>query len=303
MGIYAEINEKIIEAIQKRPRKWIMPWNTLQRNGYSGRIYRLINNFILGTIAYFRNYKSNLWFTPKQIERLGGKLKEGARLAPVFFWKFLEVPDQELALPEDEETYYGCAFMRRKTIRILKIYIVYNFDEIEGIRVREKLLRKNEPEQKIELAEKLLKLPEIHKYSFAFYSPIGDFIGLPPRESFALLNDFYATFLHELVHWTGHESRLNRLDLEWISKVFFEPWPERELRAMEELVAELGSAYLCAYMGIPLEELQHASYIDAWLKIFRKDKRAFFAAAAKAQQACNWLLSHFDPEFARNYKL
>jgi antirestriction protein ArdC len=124
-----------------------------------------------------------------------------------------------------------------------------------------------------------------HKGYKAFYSTVNDWIYLPPQHLFADAESYYATALHELTHWTGHTDRLGRkLGIRFGSDAY----------AMEELIAELGSAFLCAQCRID-GHLQHAAYIGNWLEVLKKDKRAVFVAAAQAQKASDYLTANYDP--------
>ena len=116
-----------------------------------------------------------------------------------------------------------------------------------------------------------------------FYAPGGDYIQVPPRTTFVDAAGYFATTLHELVHWTGHASRLDRQ----LSSRFRD-----EAYAAEELIAEMGSAFLCAHCRVD-GQLQHASYIGTWLRVLRNDKRAIFVASARAQAAADYLLSRY----------
>jgi antirestriction protein ArdC len=116
----------------------------------------------------------------------------------------------------------------------------------------------------------------------AFYALQGDYVGMPTADSFASPDAYAATLAHELVHWTGHKSRCDRQ----FGKRFGD-----DAYAFEELVAEIGSAFVCAQMGIPLENLQHSSYIAAWLKVLKADKRAIFTASSQAKRSSEFLIT------------
>ena len=122
-----------------------------------------------------------------------------------------------------------------------------------------------------------------HGGTKAFYAPQGDYVGMPTADSFASPDAYAATLAHELVHWTGHKSRCDRQ----FGKRFGD-----DAYAFEELVAEIGSAFVCAQMGIPLENLQHSSYIASWLKVLKADKRAIFTASSQAKRSSEFLITN-----------
>lgn len=285
--IFKEVTQKIIEALKKGVGPWIKPWNSKggpHRNAFTGHRYRGINVLLLNLFSYRRGFTSNLWLTEGQAERLGGYVKPGERGTEILFWKPLTIikpKDEEEK--ETEEVFWKYTFIYRE-------YTLFNLEQTEGVKPRvredyEEDLRQNE------LGKKLLKLPRIKWGTWAAYYPKLDIIELPTPKRFNGRKEdhFYATFFHELVHWTGHRSRLNRkLPARFGDKTY----------AFEELVAEIGSAFLCTHAGITLEGLQHAEYINSWIKLLEEDRthRAAFTAAGKAQKAVDWLLKQAPKE-------
>jgi len=162
-----------------------------------------------------------------------------------------------------------------------KMFSVFNLNQIEETDVLETPALTN-PVERIDQLIQATGAKILYGRQAAYFRYNSDEIYLPQPKSFRSIDDYYATLLHELVHWTGHKNRLNRSDT-WVSK-------KESAYAGEELVAELGSAFLCAEFGIKGEG-QHASYIDSWLEMFRGDKRTIFKAATLAQQAFDYLIS------------
>jgi len=273
-NLYKKITDQIIQALENGEfAKWVQPWNNgLPYNAFSGHRYRGINQLILGIKSYVKGYDDPRWITFKQANKKGGKVKKGEKSTLIVFWKFIEMPeDDNPELPEEEQTV--------KVVPIARAYRVFNVAQCEGLKLRP--LEKNYYDLDT-FTEQLLALPEIQwGGTMACYVPSEDIIRLPQKENFIHAEGFKEVFYHELVHWTAHEDRLAR-DL----KGRF-----GDARyAMEELVAELGSAFLMAHIGVPLTQTQHTAYLDSWLEVFRKDNRAIFTAARRAQDACDFLL-------------
>ena len=272
LNLYQEITNKIIEALEKGEfREWIQPWtNGAPFNAFSGHRYRGVNQLVLGLETWRKGYDDPRWLTFNQAKKLGGHVRKGEKSTTIIFWKFIEVMDDSPEEESEETT---------KVVPIARAYRVFNVAQCEGINLSP--LERNVFDVD-DFTERLLALPEI-KWggSRACYDSLEDVIRLPRKENFVHAEGFKETFYHELVHWTGHESRLNRKMRNRFGSAEY---------AMEELVAELGSAFLMAYIGVPFERTQHTGYIDSWLDALRRDSRAIFTAARKAQEACDFLV-------------
>lgn len=276
--LYQAVTNKIIAALEAGTPPWIRAWtrtsvSSLPVNASSKRAYRGINVVLLMMEAMIRGYTENSWLTYLQASELGGRVRAGSHGTTVIFYKQREVRDAES--DQDDSP---------RTIPLLRAFTVFNLDQITGLPAH--MSQPVEPPSwnPLERAESLLAASgaEIrHGGNRASYDPHGDHIQLPERASFPDAGCFYATALHELSHWSGAPSRLNR-DL----KGRFGD----SAYAMEELIAEMSSAFLCASLGIE-GKLQHAAYVSSWLNIMKQDKRAVFTAAAKAQAAADFLLS------------
>ena len=196
------------------------------------------------------------------------------------FWKLRTVNAKA-----ETEPWRPDEHLSERVIPLLRCYTVFNIAQIDGLPAAMAQPVPSVPAwQSDEVAEMLIAASGAdirHGGSKAFYQPGNDFIQLPPRATFAYSSGYYATTLHELVHWTGHSSRLDRQ----LTGRFRD-----DAYAAEELIAELGSAFLCAHCRVE-GQLQHASYIGNWLRVLRNDKRAIFVAGTKAQNAADFLLT------------
>jgi len=279
--LYAEVTNRIVAALEAGVTPWIRPWSVdfdpTPINAVSRRSYRGINCVLLMLEAQLRGFGRNQWLTYRQAAELGAQVRRGESGTTVIFYKLHELPmSTTVERVEDDK--------RSNVISFLRWFTVFNVAQVEGLparlRVKEALTAWN-PDHAAEaiLGESGAAIQ--HGGSEAYYSPQDDRIQLPERSAFPDGAAYYATALHELVHWTGHPRRLQR-DL---GRRFGEA-----AYAMEELIAEMGSAFLCS--GCYLEgRLRHANYIGNWLQVLRSDKRAVFAAAAKAQQATDYIES------------
>lgn len=278
--VYQRITEQIIKAIEQGAEKWQMPWHrsqTIPVNAATSKPYRGVNVLTLWAIAAQQNYRSGIWATYAQWLALGAQVRKGEKSAFIIFWKFRDQADEI----EDEQGEDGTATKRGP---IARGYNVFNADQVDGFVLPE--LPILPPTQRIEAADRFfagLNADLRHGGSRAFYSPARDFIQLPEFGAFKEANAYYATLAHESIHWTAAPHRLHR-DL----KNRF----GTEAYAAEELIAELGAAFLCADLGLANEPRpDHAAYVQTWLKALRNDSRAIFTAASKAQAAVDWLHS------------
>ena len=280
-NIAEEITGRILEDLEKGVTPWEKPWKAgrglpLPMNASTKKHYRGINVFVLWDEQEKRGFSSPAWVTFNQAKVLGGTVKKGEKGTGVVFYKRLA---KTKSLHLDDEV-----MLEEQSFWVLRTYTVFNLDQVEGLDQLKPKAETVEPFAAIERAERLLKESGariLHSViDRAFYEPKGDLITLPLRGGFKSPESYFATALHELTHWTGHEARLNRQ----FGKRFGD-----QAYAFEELVAEMGAAFLCVSCGIPYDT-QHASYIGGWMKILKDNKRAIFTAAAKAQAAMDFVL-------------
>ena len=282
MDIYAMVTDKIINLLENGVVPWRRPWTStgLPRNLVSKKPYRGVNVFLLSASKYV----SPFWLTMRQANELGGHIRKGEESTAVVFWKIDDVKQSTEDLDADQKT-------RRRFL--LRLYRVWNLEQCElPETVLDKLPKiQTHHHDPIEAVEKIIagmpNPPEIVRGgSKAFYSPLTDRITLPPRELFISAEEEAATETHELIHSVGHEKRLAR---EGICEAapFGSP-----VYSKEELVAEMGAAFLCAEAGISNAVLTNqAAYVAGWLKKLRDDRKLLIHAAAQAQKAADFILN------------
>lgn len=278
MDFYQEVTNRIVAAIDAGTPPWVRPWSVSDqrpKNASTGRLYRGINALLLGLEAQARGYTANAWLTYRQAAALNAQVRGGERGTSVVLYKLHEV----------EEKAEG----EKRVIPLLRSFTVFNVAQIDGLPQPAPSPPPARPWDPHLEAELLLSSSgaDIRAGSeMAYYHPAKDAIYLPDKDAFADQGAYYSTALHELTHWTGHATRCNR-DL---SGRF-----GNDAYAMEELIAEMGSAFLCAHCRLD-GRLQHAAYLHAWLQVLKADKRAIFTASAKAQQAADLLLGSVQAE-------
>ena len=285
MDVYGIVTEKIISMLENGIVPWRRPWTStgLPRNLVSKKPYRGVNVFLLSASKYV----SPFWLTYRQANELGGHVRKGEESTLIVYWKVDDAKQrtEDLAAEEPEGK------TRRRFL--LRYYRVFNVEQSELPQAVIDKLPKIETYQHdpIEAAEKIIagmpNAPEIqYAGSKAFYSSITDRITLPPRELFVSAEEFYATALHEAVHSTGSQVRLARESI-------LEAAPFGSATySREEMVAELGAAYLCAEAGISNAVVENqAAYLAGWLKKLRDDRKLLVHAAAQAQHAADYILN------------
>ena len=278
---YDVINSKIMELLESGTVPWRKTWNATSnhpKNLVSKKEYRGINIFMLACMSYSSPY----WMTFKQASEKGGHVKKGEKSTPVIFWKWLDKKDVG---GDDAET-----VTVNGKIPMLRYYSVFNLEQIEGIPsppTTETIINTFNP---IERAEQIIAgmpyRPEIkHGGNSASYSPMLDYVKLPVPEAFESPEEYYSTAFHELIHSTGHTSRVGR-------KGILEPsyFGSHEY-SKEELVAEMGASFLSGIVGIEQKILENsAAYIHGWLKALKNDKKLLIMAAAQAQKGADYIL-------------
>ena len=272
-SIYQEVTDQIIAEIEKGAMPWVKPWkadSSCEKNIASKKEYNGINRLILAMMTHFKGYQSPFYGSFKQWQDLGGTVRKGEKGTKIVFYKPVSV-EKTNDQGESENFAYSC----------LKTYYVFNADQVDGIEIAKPEVSPRVYNPAPALDDRILKTGANIKHggSSAFFSPMGDFIGMPNRDTFNDDSSYYATVLHELTHWSGAAHRLDR-DL---SGKF-----GNSKYAFEELVAELGAAFLCQDYQIQ-GELRHAGYIQNWLTCLRENNQAIFKAAALAQKAADYI--------------
>lgn len=279
--LYAEITNKVVAMLEAG----VVPWRSpilgqsaigSPRNLLSGKPYRGINVFLLAYTAFAKGYESSYWVTYQQANDSGGKVKRGERSAMVIFWKPIEVVDRQTG--EVKEKF------------VLRYYNVFNVSQCEGLPVPDAPQFTPTEFNPIDAAEAIIQGyrdgPEFKLGGTrAFYTTSTDTVTLPKPERFSTAAECYSTTFHELAHSTGHEKRLNR-QLGKRTNVFGSPDYSRE-----ELVAEMGAAFLCGHARIEPAVIQNqAAYISGWLGTLKGDSRLIISAGGAAQRAAEWIL-------------
>jgi antirestriction protein ArdC len=282
--VYSRITNKICADLEAGVRPWLKPWNAEHAAGritrplrWNGMPYRGINIVMLWSASVTKGYACPLWLTFRQALEFGGHVRKGESGELVVFAS---------AMTRTETGEAGEATER--AIPFLKGYTVFNAEQCEGLPPQYDAKAEPPaltPPQRIAQADRFFAATGAdirHGGTRAFYAEGPDYVQMPPFETFRDTESHAATLAHELTHWTKHETRLAR-DLGRVRH-------GDEGYAKEELVAELGAAFLCADIGITPElRDDHAAYIASWLKALRGDKRLIFTAAAHAQRAADYL--------------
>lgn len=293
-SIHARITASIIRVLESGVRQWAQPWSAdsaaprfVRPRRHNGEPYRGINVLSLWAAALEGAYASPLWMTYRQALVLGGQVRKGEKGTPVIYTNTATRTDMDDATGEESESRY----------RYVRGYTVFNVAQIDNLPAAYHVppvppLPASDRIARVDAAIAATGARIVHGGNRACYRPSRDVVLMPPFDAFRDAQSYYATLSHELVHWTGHESRLARgLDGNRFGD---------EAYAMEELVAELGSAFLCADLQLVATPDsadaaaahidEHAGYIACWLKVLKKDDRAIFTAAAQAERAAGFIL-------------
>jgi antirestriction protein ArdC len=283
---YTEVTNRIMSALEAGTPPWHKPWDPNKvlsggpRNGVTGHKYRGINTLLLGMTPEAFTTGDPRWLSYRQSAEKGWQVRKGEKSTTIFFFKKVQL--RELGDGGADEM---------KTVPVLRSYPVFHASQVDGI-------PGFTAPSSIEVPWRTPESPSVivtrsgvvlrESGERAFYSPGTDHIQMPPRAAFSSPEGWASTILHELGHWSGHPSRLDRT----LSGRFGD-----KSYAIEELRAELASAFIGNELGIPAEIDQHASYVSSWLDVLRRDKREIFRAAADAQRIADYLLA-FHPLYA-----
>lgn len=273
--IYQMITDRIVEMLEQGTVPWQKPWKSraeAPKNLKSKKPYRGINSWML----YCSRFDSPYWLTYKQAQEKGGQVRKGEKGTPVIFWKEIEVEDKDTG--------------ELKKVPMLRYYTVFNLSQIDGIEDpdadQEEIFDFNPIQEAERIVHGMPKRPEIeHGYNSAFYRPSQDSIGMPNPNKFTDAHGYYSTLFHEMVHSTGHQTRLSRKEVQGLATFGSRTY------AKEELVAEMGAAYLCGQTGTENRTIENsAAYIKGWLQALKNDNKMVIHAAAAAQKAADFIL-------------
>lgn len=283
--VYRQVTQKIIASLEQGVRPWLKPWNAEHAAGkitrplrHNGLPYSGVNVLMLWCEADEKGYNAPIWMTFKQAQELGGHVRKGERGSLVVYANRIKKTEMDEATGEAIE----------REIPYLKGYTVFNIEQIDGLPVHyyakasSPTLSPAERNARLEAFFAATGVVIRQGGNQAFYAIQPDIVQMPPFEFFKDSESYYATLAHECTHWTRHPARLDR-------DLGRKHWGDAGY-AKEELVAELGSAFLCADLEInPEVRDDHAAYIGSWLRALNDDQRLIFTAAAHAQRAVDFL--------------
>jgi len=282
---YQEVTDTLVEAIENGTAPWQRPWDgsvLWPMNATTGKPYHGVNVMLLAG----EGFQDGRWCTYQQGQGKKWQVRKGERGSRIFFYK----PFQKNTGEIDLET--GKPEVR--VIPILKSYTVFNLSQMDNVPEadpeRTAQHTRDVSDLTVQLCEEIVEaagVDVVHGYRQAYYSPSDDKIYMPERETFESDAAYFATLLHEIGHWTGHESRLNR------EFSFDRKAPSY---AREELRAEMASVMLSMRLGIPSNIDNHSAYVDGYLKLLRSDKKEIFRASKDAEKMARYVLS-FHPDF------
>jgi antirestriction protein ArdC len=285
--LYTRVTNSIIADLERGIRPWLTPWNAEHAAGritrplrVGGQPYKGINVMMLWASAMNQNFAAPIWMTFKQAKELNANVRKGSKGSLVVYADRLTKTEVKDGQESERDIYF------------MKGYTVFNVEQIEGLPEHFYAVAapQIDPVQRIDAADQFFANTEADiRYggNQAYYAATPDYVQMPPFVSFKDAQSYYSTLAHEMTHWTRHPARLDR---DFGRKKFGD-----EGYAREELVAEIGAAFLCCDLGItPEPRDDHAAYLDHWLKVLKEDKRAIFQAAAHAQRAVDFQHS-FQP--------
>ncbi|WP_347159833.1 ArdC family protein [Pontibacter chitinilyticus] len=285
-----QVTSEIIAQLQQDIAIWHKPWTCygLPKNYSSGRPYESFNAFYLNYITEKHGYASPYFLTFKQALELGGHVRKGQKGTPVVYWKVYE-QDAEKRAGEPQPA-RGKDRQERRLVPFL--WTVFNIDQIEGVDFKLPTFAERSGQQLIEACQRVVNnypnpQPQIlHGGSQAYYAPDQDTVQVPELKHFVSSEAYYATLFHELIHSTGHSDRLNRFTDEEKASRFGD-----EVYSKEELIAEMGASFLCAFTGIKEEVFQNSvAYLQGWITKLWDDKTMIIYAGTRAFKAASYIL-------------
>jgi len=303
VDLYQKVTDRIVEALENGVAPWKKPWRTAGRyaaagplpvNALTGKPYSGVNVLLLWLAAEEKGYSTDRWVTYRQAQELGGQVRKGETSSEAIIFRPFEKQAEDASGNKlfDSD---GKPLMESRAM--IKPNFLFNVEQCDGLPDSVAAVPHESPvaeypgtidwptEKRIcEIVHMAGVKVEFRLQNRACYARHTDSILMPKAEQFFSHADYFSTLLHEVVHATGHESRLNREGITKPSKKFGDP-----VYAFEELIAEMGSAFLCAQLGV-FGDVQHDSYIKSWLEVLKSDKKALFRACRHAREASEFLL-------------
>ena len=270
VDIYTEVTNRVIERLEQGFAPWLKPWhteNTLDKNIASGNEYNGINRIILG----MSGFNCNIWGSFKQWKDLGANVKLHEKGTAIVFYK----PVSGVKVTsEGEEVIYNSVFTTS---------YIFNAEQVEGIEIKPREIEDKPFLNNVDIDNMVLNTGANIKHggNSAYYRPSEDYINMPIKSDFNDEAGYYATLLHELTHWSGHKHRLDRTKGKRFGDTQY---------AFEELIAELGSAFLCEKFAVK-GDIRHEGYIASWLKALKNDNKMIFSASAYAQKSTDYIVN------------
>ena len=269
VDIYTEVTNRVIERLEQGFAPWLKPWhteNTLDKNIASGNEYNGINRIILG----MSGFNCNIWGSFKQWKDLGANVKLHEKGTAIVFYK----PVSGVKVTsEGEEVIYNSVFTTS---------YIFNAEQVEGIEIKPREIEDKPFLNNVDIDNMVLNTGANIKHggNSAYYRPSEDYINMPIKSDFKDEAGYYATLLHELTHWSGHKHRLDRTKGKRFGDTQY---------AFEELIAELGSAFLCEKFAVK-GDIRHEGYIASWLQALKNDNKMIFKASAYAQKSTDYIV-------------
>lgn len=304
--VYQMVTDRIVAALEQGTAPWRRPWTSadagcsggLPSNALTGRCYSGVNVLLLWMAAEEGGYTSDRWLTYRQAQEAGGQVRKGETGSLAVIYKDWTKPAED---EHGSRLYDTDGSPLTETVPMLRQLHLFNVAQCDGLPEHMQVPQPDDGAQRpvedyavvsparLADVQKMLEATgvqlESRYQSQAYYRPTVDTIVMPLTSQFDSEADYWATLLHEMVHSTGHGKRLDREGITSSSRRHGD-----RVYAFEELIAETGSAFLCAQVGI-FGEVQHESYIDSWLQVLRSDKKALFRACSKAREATEYLLA------------
>lgn len=272
--VYQVITDRVLKELESgNVAPWSKPWKAGElapQNLVSGKAYKGCNLFITS----FAPFESPYWLSYKQAQAKGGQVKKGEKGTPIIYWNFSEHEDKKTG--------------EKKNVPFVRYSTVFNTEQIEGIDVQipdSKQIDFNPIQECERLFDGYLGKPVLkHESQGAYYRPSQDYINMPNPDSFNCNEEYYSTLFHEMTHSTGHESRLKRKGIDEIAAFGSAEYSK------EELIAEMGAAYLCGIAGIENKTINNSiSYLKAWSSKLRSNPKWIIEASSQAQKAVDYI--------------
>jgi len=292
--VYQQVTDRIVAGLQTKGLAWFRPWSAdgaMEHpiNNSTGRAYNGLNVLFLTLEQTEKGYEFNEWLTFKQAQAKGGSVRKGEKSTPIVFWSILYKGEDGKLYRKLEDVPAGMPYDKLFSPRL---FSVFNIGQCDGIEPRRPKVESTGKFNPIEEAEAVyaVKYPKAsrptlgHGGNSAFYSPSKHHVQMPKPETFVTNDDYYKTLFHELVHSTGHESILKRL--EKVSAFGSEAYSK------EELVAEIGAQFLVGLTGIKPkdDEANSQAYINGWIKKLQDKPKMALSAANKAMKAVDFIM-------------